>query len=107
MPTEVEKPRRKKKRLTTGPGTELKRMLKFFRVKESGGCGCSSKARQMNERGTEWCRKNVRRIEGWLKAEAERRGLPFSGFAARRLIKLAIWRAERKQNKRKKSEQSA
>jgi hypothetical protein len=79
-----------------GPGTELKQLLAFFWIKGEDGCGCASKAKEMDDNGPEWCRENIQTIEGWMREAAEKRKLPFSGFVARRLIRLAIRRAERK-----------
>lgn len=79
----------------TGPGTELKKVLSKIGIKETPGCGCASRAREMDHRGVEWCQQNIDTIVGWLKEEAEKQGLPFVDFAARLLIKYAIRRASK------------
>jgi hypothetical protein len=45
--------------------------------------------------GCQWCRDNTEQIVGWLKEEATRRKAFFSETVARRLVRLAVWQAER------------
>lgn len=78
-----------------GPGTELKSLLSKLGFRESKGCGCKSHAREMDHKGTEWCRENVETIVGWLREEAAKQGLPFVDAGARMLIKYAIRRASK------------
>lgn len=47
----------------------------------------------MDANGPAWCKANADTIVGWLREEAERRGMPFSETAARLLLWLAIRRA--------------
>jgi hypothetical protein len=82
-----------------GPGTELKGLLSMVGIKASPNCSCNARAQKMDEMGVEWCRQNTTEIVGWLQQEAERRKLPFSRFAARKLVQTAIARAERKRPK--------
>lgn len=77
-------------------GSELKRVLAFFRIFPEGGCQCDTTAAEMDLRGPEWCRENIDRIVGVMREEAGKRRLPFVGPVARRLLLLAIWRAERR-----------
>lgn len=80
-----------------GVGTELKTLLSWMRIESQPNCTCNQKAKFMNQKGIEWCRKNVDVICGWLKEEAVKRKLPFFNYGAKKLIYLAISRAERKQ----------
>lgn len=50
-----------------GPGTELKRLLTELRLTGVKGCGCESKAAQMNRWGTEGCRERFGQIVAWLR----------------------------------------
>lgn len=108
--------------LKDGPGTELKHILKdasdlihslskiipIESVKEvvlslaqmlldDPNCECNKHARIMDEWGTEKCYKEIKTIIGWLRIEAERRGLYFSTFISRQIVLYAIRRAEKKE----------
>lgn len=78
-----------------GAGTELKKLLKFIGITSSPTCGCNAKAKYMNEKGIDWCKQNIDLIVSWLKEEAEKRKLPFFSYGAKKLVKLAIYRAEK------------
>ena len=82
-------------RLTTGPGTELKKLLAAFGIRATDTCPCNQYAVQMNVWGPDQCESRIEQIVQWLRDEAARRHLPFAAFAARRLIKLAIRNARR------------
>jgi hypothetical protein len=50
----------------------------------------------MDEHGIQWCRENIDLIAGdWLAGEAKKRKLPYSVFAGKKLVQLAIALAER------------
>lgn len=53
-----------------GPGTELRRLVKECGLKELSGCGCASKARQMDRWGIGGCREHRAEIIGWLEQSA-------------------------------------
>ena len=82
--------------LQEGPGTELKNLLSMIGIKTTPDCSCNARAAKMNEMGIDWCRTNLSTIVSWLQEEANRRLLPFSQFAARKVVQIAIMRAERK-----------
>ena len=82
-----------------GAGTELKKLLSLVGIKASKQCSCNHYARTMNRFGTQWCRNNTETIIGWLAGEAEKRGMIFSRFIAKRVINMAISRAEKKESK--------
>lgn len=83
---------------TSGPGTELKRILRdWFRIEASESCSCNSKARRMDAeeaRRPGWCEEHIDEIVGWLRSEAARRKLPFMDFAGRILVRRAIHNAK-------------
>ena len=49
----------------------------------------------MNALGCDWCESNIDTIVGWLREEAEARGLPFLDIAGRLLVRRAIRNARR------------
>lgn len=49
----------------------------------------------MNEKGADWCEKNLPTVVGWLREEAITRGLPFSTTLARVLVRRAITNARK------------
>jgi hypothetical protein len=55
--------------------------------------------REMNRQGCDWCSEpdHIEMIIDWLEEEADRARLPFLRFAARKIIRLAIRRARRKE----------
>ena len=73
-----------------GVGGKLKAILGWFFIRSTPGCQCEDRARIMDERGPQWCRDNLETIVGWLKEEANRRGLPFVEFVARQAVLQAI-----------------
>lgn len=84
-----------------GPGTELKIILqRYLGITTNHACTCNKRAKEMNEKGVDWCEANKSRIVGWLSEEAEKRNLPFMRSVASSLVSLAIWRHRRKTGKR-------
>ncbi len=83
-----------------GVGSELKTILKVFGITSTPTCSCNARARTMNKEGIEWCKSNRNLICDWLKEEADRRGLPYFRFAARKILNMAITRAEKKASKK-------
>jgi hypothetical protein len=49
----------------------------------------------MDRQGVEWCEANLDTIIGWLREQAEARGLPFLDLAGRLLVRRAISNARR------------
>lgn len=100
----AKRPQTIEERIGTGAGTELFHILdrKLFRicgVKISKTCGCLKHARKMNQKRPGWCRDNIDVIIGWLEKEHGKQKIkvPFSELIARRLVLVAIRRAERKE----------
>jgi hypothetical protein len=80
------------------PGTALKSLLATIGITASPNCSCQRHAAEMDARGCDWCEENLDAIVGWLREEAEKRGLPFIDVAGRLLVRRAIKNA-RKQAK--------
>lgn len=87
------------RRFHAGPGTELKVLLAGwpFRIQTTANCKCNRRANYMNEKGCDWCEANVDEIVGWLREEAQERGLPFVDVVGRLLVRRAIANARRKE----------
>ena len=89
---------------TSGPGTELKKLLSKIGITATPNCSCNARARRMDEeeaRHPGGCEEHLEEIVGWLREEATKRGLPFMDMAGRMLVKRAIRNARRKQEKQK------
>jgi hypothetical protein len=78
-----------------GPGTELKKLLAKVGIVSSPDCSCNARAAEMDRQGVEWCEANLDTIVGWLREQAEARGLPFLDLAGRLLVRRAISNARR------------
>lgn len=89
--------RRVRSKAPGGPGTELAAMLSWFSLRDSKRCKCKRRALQMDAWGPDMCRQRLRLIADWLEEESEMLGLPTSRVVLEGMIKLAIWRARRKQ----------
>lgn len=84
---------------TSGPGTELKALLKKVGIVASPGCSCNTRAKIMDENESKepgWCEKNLETICDWLQEEATKRKLPFVRMAAKILVRQAIRNARKK-----------
>jgi hypothetical protein len=82
---------------SSGPGTELSKLLKRFGIEPTPTCQCRAKAAEMDAWGADEC-ENPERIEevvAVMRAEAEARGLPFLDVAGRLLVRRAIRNARR------------
>ena len=78
-----------------GAGTELKRILARFGIVSSQECSCNARADEMDRQGVNWCAANIDAIVGWLREQANARGLPFLDAAGRMLVRRAIRNARR------------
>jgi len=78
-----------------GPGTELKKLLASVGITSTPDCACNARAAEMDRNGSDWCAENESTIVGWLREQAEARGLPFIEVAARLLIRRAIRNARK------------
>jgi hypothetical protein len=80
---------------TYTPGAELKKLLKKVGITATPNCSCNARAAEMDRKGCDWCEQNIDTIVGWLREEAEKRGLPFLDAAGRLLVKRAIRNARK------------
>jgi hypothetical protein len=84
----------------TGPGTELKAVLKnWLGIEANLGCSCNAMARQMNAMGPDWCAgEGMPKILDAMRGEHRKRStwLPWSEIGARQLVLLACRRARAK-----------
>lgn len=76
-----------------GPGCQLKRLLAKLGLTAAPGCKCEERAATMDVWGEDECVRRMDEIVGWLKEEADRRGVPFIETAARLMVKRAIYLA--------------
>ena len=80
---------------TGGPGTELKKRLRWLGIVPTPNCSCNARAALMDANGPDWCAANMETIIGWLAEEAHNRHLPFVTAPARIIIQRSI-KADRK-----------
>lgn len=80
-----------------GPGCQLKRILEAWGFVAQPGCKCAARAAIMDDWGPDECSKpdRAKEILGWLKDEADARGLPFISTVAALGVKRAIWLARK------------
>lgn len=78
-----------------GAGTELKKLLGRFGLATAPGCACNARAAEMDRNGIDWCEQNESIIIGWLREQANARGLPFLDAAGRLLVRRAIRNARK------------
>lgn len=90
------RPSRPAAKVQAGPGTELKKLLARVGISaDEPGCQCKSRAAFMDRQGCEWVAGNVDTVVGWLREEAQRRGLPFIDVAGKMLVREALRRARK------------
>jgi hypothetical protein len=82
---------------THGPGTELSKLLKRFRIEPTPTCPCRAKAAEMDAWGCDEASKPERidEVVAVMREEATARGLPFLDIAGRLLVRRAIGNARR------------
>jgi len=82
---------------TSGPGTELSKLLKRFGISPTPTCQCRAMQQKMDQWGCDECSKPERidEVVAVMRAEADARGLPFLDVAGRLLVKRAIANARR------------
>lgn len=89
--------------VTAGPqrprclaGTALAKLLARFGINaDEKGCKCKSRAARMDAAGCDWVEANIDTVVGWLREEAQKRGLPFLDAAGRLLVRRAIKNARK------------
>jgi len=84
-----------------GPGTELHLLFLSIGFSPGGECKCIQLAKEMNEKGSDWCEANIDYLAQVIQDEADRRGFVsyLAKFGARPVIRLAINRARMKEAK--------
>lgn len=88
-----------------GAGSQLHQLLESMGINARPSCQCMKMAAEMDEKGIAWSRENADRAAEVMKREAKARGWPLADTAlakaaARRLVNVAIKRAEREAKKR-------
>ena len=73
-----------------GPGTELKKILARMGISYDESCPCNAHARQMDAWGEDESERRLEEILGWLRSQAEVRGLPYIRAAAALLVRMSI-----------------
>lgn len=73
-----------------GPGTVLSKMIKSLGIVMSDSCSCRRHAIEMNTQGNDWCEQNIDTVVGWLREEANRRGLPFVDMIGKLMVGRSI-----------------
>jgi hypothetical protein len=77
-------------RPSSGPGTELKKLLKMIGITATPNCQCNQRAKVMDERGCDWCEENIETICEWLREESNKRGMLFVKSVVKLLVRRAI-----------------
>jgi hypothetical protein len=73
-----------------GPGAALKSLLRVAGIVSSPTCSCNARAAQMDEWGEWESLKRIPEICGWLKEEADKRGMWFFRPAGYALVLVAV-----------------
>jgi hypothetical protein len=81
---------------TSGPGTELKALLATIGIVASPTCKCNKMARQMDQWGPDESLAHMEEIVDVMEETAKARKLPFLRAGAKQLVRLAVWRARKK-----------
>ena len=82
---------------TSGPGTELSKLLKRFGISPTPTCQCRAKQQEMDLWGCDEASKpeRVDEVVKVMREEAAARGLPFLDVAGRLLVRRAIANARK------------
>ena len=87
---------------SSGVGTELKKLLPSWIVKDHKSCGCENAVQKLDRYGVEWCEENASHIAQYLVDQSEHlipafRLVPLAGRSceAKRIVKKAIKNAKR------------
>ncbi len=65
-------------------------MLARIGIVPGRSCCCHATAVKMDREGGAWCLENIEGIVSVMRAEAERRKLPFIATVARMMVKRAV-----------------
>lgn len=67
-------------------GTILKRKLSYLGFSPSSNCSCNKLAKEMDEKGPNWCTKNIEYLLEKIKENAKRKKTPFIKWIVKKLI---------------------
>jgi hypothetical protein len=81
-----------------GPGSILASMFSLIGIKSTPTCSCRQHAIEMNTKGNAWCENNMDTIIGWLKAESNKRNIPFIESLAKMIVNKAIKKSKQLKN---------
>lgn len=82
---------------TTGPGTELQKIISWLPVPRKKGCAsCNRMVARMNRWGPLGCKEKMEYILKKLEIAAKRRGVPFSRRLTEKLVMKAIKESTKK-----------
>lgn len=90
-----------------GAGTELKALLSNLGIDAVDSCPCNRHAKEMDNKGVEWCQRNIETVLEWIEKESRRRGIPFVKKAAKMVVRIAIRRARKKEEKAQRDHERA
>jgi hypothetical protein len=91
---------------TSGPGTELKKLLSRIGITATPNCKCNARVKHMDTMESQepgWCERNIDTVVGYLREAAADRGLPFLDLPARLLVRRAISNARKEQARAEKA----
>lgn len=82
---------------SSGPGTELSKLLKCLGIEPTPTCQCRAKAAEMDALGPDECERpeRIEEVVAVMREEAAARGLPFLDAVGRLLVRRAIRNARR------------
>jgi hypothetical protein len=82
---------------TSGPGTELSKLLKRIGISPTPTCACRAKQQEMDLWGCDEASKpeRIEEVVKVMREEAAARGLPFVDLAGRLLVRRAIQNARK------------
>jgi hypothetical protein len=84
--------------VSSGPGTELKKLLSSIGITATPNCKCNARVKHMDAMEAQepgWCETNIDTVVGYLRESAADRGLPFLDAAGRVLVRRAIKNARK------------
>jgi len=84
--------------VSSGPGTELKKLLSKIGITATPDCKCNARVKHIDAMEAQepgWCERNIDTVVGYLREAAADRGLPFLDAAGRMLVRRAVANARR------------
>lgn len=89
---------------SAGVGSEIERVLRFFRVTPREGCGCGDLKATLNAMGPDECLRHIDEVAKRLQRQAKRRGWILAGsaitqVAAVGLIRFAVMKVKAREKR--------